>query len=295
MTNLSNRIRFNNKSDCNSESVDISVYESAANDASLDSAISPDADEVVPDLSVIIPVYNEQERIAATLYDVKDFLESTDLEFEIVVVDDGSNDMTAEIVKFVDIYGSEIKSQQSGKLEENIKNVGKGYSIAKGMMRAKGNIILFTDADGATPITELTKLIEKIDSGFDLVVGSRQHPQSNVTGRTWVRRVLSRGFNYIAVALGLLNVRDSQCGFKAYRREIAHRVAALQQTNGFCFDVEQLYIAKKLGYKIEEIPVVWHHHEGSSLSLVSDSITMFFDLLRIRFIHRNLTSRAGRD
>jgi len=272
----------------------VSTVQQAANDPSMEKGLSPDASDEAPDLSVIIPVYNEQERIAATLYGVKDFLESTNLTFEIVVVDDGSNDMTAEIVKFVDIYGSEIKSQQSGQLEENVENIGKGYSIAKGMLRAKGNIVLFTDADGATPISELTKLIAQIDNGFDLVVGSRQHPLSSVTGRTWVRRILSRGFNFIATAMGLLTVRDSQCGFKAYRRDAAHRVAALQQTNGFCFDVEQLYIAKKLGYKIAEIPVVWHHHEGSSLSLVSDSVAMFSDLIKIRFMHRGLSSSIDR-
>ena len=290
MANLSKSSRL--KTNCEYGAcarTDIAMPEEAANDAYVDANEVLESDHEALDLSVIIPVYNEQERIAATLYNVKDYLESTDLKFEIVVVDDGSNDMTAEIVKFVDIYGSEFKSQQTGQLEENVKNVGKGYSIAKGMMRAKGDIVLFSDADGATPITELTKLIEQINSGFDVVVGSRQHPESQVTGRTWLRRVLSKGFNYIATTMGLLSVRDSQCGFKAYRREAARKVAALQQTNGFCFDVEQLYIAKKLGLEIGEIPVSWHHHEGSSLSLFSDSIAMFCDLIKIRFIHRHLT------
>lgn len=249
-----------------------------------------ETDIAQPDVSVIIPVYNEQERIASTLYAAKDYLESSHLSFEIVVVDDGSSDMTAEIVKFVDLYGSEIKSQQQGLLEENVKNIGKGYSIAKGMLRAKGRVVVFTDADSATPITEMTKLLEQIDAGFDVVVGSRNHPQSQVSGRSTLRSFLSIGFNLMARSLGIIRVRDSQCGFKAYRCEAAHRVAQLQQTYGFCFDVEHLYIAKRLGYKITEVPVQWSHQDGSTLSLFKDSVIMFMDLLRIRWIHRRTSN-----
>ena len=240
------------------------------------------------DVSIIIPVYNEQERIAATLYTVKDHMESSKLRFEIVVVDDGSSDMTAEIVKFVDLYGSEIKSQQLGYLDENVKNIGKGYSIAKGMLRAKGSVAVFTDADSATPITEISKLLNKLDEGYDVVIGSRNHPQSIVDGRSPLRKVLSKSFNMIARILGLLNVRDSQCGFKAYRRDVAHEVARLQKTYGFCFDVEHLHIARKLGYRVTEVPVKWSHAEGSTMSLFSDSLLMAIDLLKIRFIHRHL-------
>ena len=247
--------------------------------------------EAALDVSIIIPVYNEQERIAATMYSVKDYMESTSLRFEIVVKDDGSNDLTAEIVKFVDLYGSEIKSQQSGHLEENIKNIGKGYSIAKGMLRAKGSVVVFTDADCATPIYEISKLLNKLEEGFDVVIGSRNHAESKVEGRTSLRQILSKSFNFSARMLGLLTVRDSQCGFKAYRRDVAHEVAQLQKTHGFCFDVEHLYIAKKLGYKITEVPVEWSHQDGSTLSLFKDSLLMAGDLLKIRFIHR----RLGRD
>ena len=241
-----------------------------------------------PSVTVVIPVYNEQERIAASLYEIKDFLSTQNFESDILIIDDGSNDLTTEIVKFVDIYGAEIKSQTTGVLEENIKNVGKGYSIAKGLLMAQGDIIVFTDADSSTPITEITKLLEKLDEGYDVVIGSRNLTNSVVRGRTTLRSFLSRGFNLAARSARLLNVKDSQCGFKAYRREVAREVADKQKTYGFCFDVEHLHIAKKLGYRIAEVPVRWTHEEGSTLSLLNDSITMLVDLLRIRFIHRKL-------
>ncbi len=249
----------------------------------------------IPDVSIIIPVYNEQERIAATLYTTKDYLESSNLSFEVVVVDDGSNDMTAEIVKFVDLYGNEVKSQQLGHLEENVKNIGKGYSIAKGMLKATGRVVVFTDADSATPIYELTKLLAKIEEGYDVVVGSRNHPESDVSGRSFLRNALSRGFNMLGRGLGVITVRDSQCGFKAYRCEVAHQVAELQQTYGFCFDVEHLYIAKRLGYRITEVPVQWSHQAGSTLSLFKDSMLMFLDLVRIRWIHRDTHAAPDRE
>lgn len=241
-----------------------------------------------PDISLIVPVYNEQERIAESLYQIKDYLENSDLTYEVLVIDDGSNDLTTEVVKFVDIYGAEVKSQPEGRLKQNNINQGKGYSIANGMLNSRGRVVVFTDADAATPITELPKLLEKIEQGFDVAIGTRKHALSKTSGRTPVRLFLSWGFNLVARLLGLVNVRDSQCGFKAYKREAAIKVAEHQQTNRFCFDVEQLYISSRLGYKIGEVPVIWNHSEGSSLSLLRDSIRMFVDLLRIRFVHRNL-------
>lgn len=241
-----------------------------------------------PSVTIVIPVFNEQERIAASLYQIKDYLSKQDYKSDILIIDDGSSDLTTEIVKFVDIYGAEVKSQATGVLEENIKNVGKGYSIAKGLLMAQGDIIVFSDADSSTPITEITKLLKKFDEGYDVVIGSRNLQNSIVGGRTTLRTVLSRVFNLTARCFKLLTVNDSQCGFKAYRREAAREVAKNQKTYGFCFDVEHLHIAEKLGYRIAEVPVRWTHEEGSTLSLIHDPMKMFYDLLRIRFIHRKL-------
>lgn len=239
-------------------------------------------------VTIVIPVFNEQERIAKTLYSIKDYLSQQNYTSDVMIIDDGSSDLTSEVIRVVDIYSEELKLQSSGVLIENVKNVGKGYSIAKGLLMAKGDIIAFTDADASTPIEEIEKLINKINEGYDVVVGSRNLKTSNIENRPAIRSVLSRVFNMIASALGLLSVTDSQCGFKAYRRTAARDVAERQKTYGYCFDVEHIHMATKLGYKVAEVPVTWSHDEGSTLSLINDSIWMFVDLLKIRWLHRNL-------
>jgi len=241
-----------------------------------------------PHVTIVIPVFNEQERIAKTLYSIKDYLSHQTYASDVLIIDDGSSDLTSEIVRVVDFYSEEVKAQSSGVLVENIKNVGKGYSIAKGLLMAKGDIIAFTDADCSTPIEEIEKLISKINNGDDVVIGSRNLQASHVENRPAIRGLLSRSFNMFARVLGLMSVSDSQCGFKAYRREAARDVAERQKTYGYCFDVEHIHIAKKLGYKVTEVPVSWRHDDGSTLSLIQDSLLMFIDLLKIRWIHRKL-------
>ena len=244
--------------------------------------------EQTPYLSVIIPAYNEQSRIADSLYEIKDYLSEQPYRSEIIVVDDGSNDLTTEIVKFIDIYGKEINEHDEGTLMENHKNVGKGYSIARGMMRASGDIILFTDADLSTPISEVPKLLACFDEGYDVAIGSRNMQDSKVEKKPWYRNLMSSLFNSAVRLISIRGINDTQCGFKAYRREVAHQVATLQRIYGFGFDVEHLYIAKKSGYKIKEVGVEWHHKEGSTVDPLPDAITMFLDLLRIRWLHRSL-------
>ncbi len=244
--------------------------------------------ETLPSVTVVVPVYNEQERIAASLYNIKAYLEHQPYPSSVLVVDDGSSDMTKEIVKFVDIYGAEFHSQNAGILEENLQNMGKGYSIARGLLKADADIIVFTDADCATPISEIDKLLGKIYDGYDVVIGSRHLKDSTVSGRGFVRSVMSRTFNFIARAARLLDVRDSQCGFKAYTRQAAREIAVRQKTYGFCFDVEHLHIAKKIGCRITEVAVDWKHDKRSTVSPICDSIAMLIQLLRIKVIHRNL-------
>lgn len=245
-------------------------------------------DNALPSVTIVVPVYNEEERIAASLYDIKDYLDQQTYESNILVIDDGSNDMTTEVVKFVDNYRSQFYSQNVGVLEENIKNVGKGYSIAKGLLKAEGDIIVITDADCSTPISEIEKLLQKIYAGYDVVIGSRHMKDSKVSGRTWGRSVMSHTFNFLARLIQLLEVKDSQCGFKAYTRAAAQQIASRQKSYGFCFDVEHLHIARKLGCKITEVAVEWNHDPRSKVSPIRDSVSMFLELLKIRFIHRKL-------
>ena len=241
-----------------------------------------------PHLSVIIPAYNEQTRIADSLYIIKEYLSNQPYRSEMIVVDDGSNDLTTEIVKFIDIYGKEQLEHAEGTLIENHKNVGKGYSIAKGMLRASGDIVLFLDADHSTHIGEVEKLFPYFDLGFDVVIGSRNLKNSIVEKKPWYRNLLSGMFNLAVRLISVSGIRDTQCGFKAYRREVAHEIAKQQRIYGFGFDVEHLYIAQKSGFKIKEVAIEWKHCDGSKVDPIKDSFLMFLDLLRIRWIHRTL-------
>jgi len=244
--------------------------------------------ESYPLVTVVVPVYNEQERLAGTLYKIKDFLSEQHYSSNLLVIDDGSKDLSTEIIKFVDIYGAEMKEQSAGTLLENIKNAGKGYSIAKGLLVADGEYIIFTDADLSTPIEAMESVLEKFEEGYDIVIGSRNLKTSSVSNRPLGRKLTSKAFNLIARGMGLIKVKDSQCGFKAYRKSVARVIADQQKTIGFGFDVEHLHIAKKLGYRVAEVPVQWRHDENSTLSLLNDSISMLLDLLRIRWVHRKL-------
>lgn len=251
-------------------------------------APAPAAIERAIYLSVVIPAYNEQERIADSLYRVKEYLRAQPYRSEIIVVDDGSADLTTEVVKTIDIYGQEIHEQAPGELMENIKNVGKGFSIARGLLKARGEIVLFSDADLSTPIEELEKLLPFFDEGYSVVIGSRKAPDAIVAPKPLLRRMMSRVLNAFVQVLTVPGIRDTQCGFKAYRRESAHRLALLQRIYGFAFDMEHLYIARRLGLQIKEVGVRWTHADGSKVHPVRDSYRMFRDMLKIRLYHRKL-------
>jgi len=238
-----------------------------------------------PYLSLVIPAFNEQHRIADSLYSIKDYLSKQSYCSEIIVVDDGSDDLTTEIIKFIDIYGREIHEHEEGVLIENVKNVGKGYSIARGLMQASGEIILFTDADMSTPIAEIEKLLPYFKKDFDVVIGSRALEDSIVEKKPWYRNLMSWLFNRAVRLISVDGIQDTQCGFKAYRREAAQIIAHHQSIYGFCFDVEHLYIAKKYSFRIKEVAIAWQHQDGSTVDPTRDSLRMFIDLIRIRFTH----------
>lgn len=241
-----------------------------------------------PFLSIVIPAFNEQERIADTLFTVKEYLSRQPYSSEVIVVDDGSTDFTTEVVRTVDIYSNEIHDHSVSVVMENVKNVGKGFSVARGMLKAQGSIILFSDADLSTPIQEVEKFLPYFDAGFDIVIGSRNLPESEVEKKPFYREIMSMVFRFIVQTLTVRGIHDTQCGFKAFRREVAHDIARLQRTYRFGFDVEQLYIANKRGYRVKEVPVRWIHQDGSKVSPVRDSLSMVADVVRIRRFHVGL-------
>lgn len=234
----------------------------------------------MPFLSIVIPAYNEEERIGRTLEGTFEYLSTRNYEYEVLVVNDGSRDRTAEKVL-------EFAQQTSGRLRliENPGNRGKGYAVRNGMLQAGGEIALFYDADLATPTSEISKVIEPIsENQYDVVFGSRALDRSLIgTHQSVLREAIGRGGNLIQYVLTGLNFKDTQCGFKAFRRSAAQSVFPLQQIDGFGFDPEILFIAKKQGWRLLETAVRWNHVEGSKVNPIASPIKVLMEVSTIRW------------
>jgi dolichyl-phosphate beta-glucosyltransferase len=232
-------------------------------------------------LSVVIPAYNEAGRIGPALRRVLDYLDAQPYEAEVLLVSDGSWDRTIGEVRAV------AGDRPNVVVLDNRINRGKGFSVRRGVLGSGGRFVLFSDADLATPIEEVEKLLAFLQNGYNVAIASRGLPDSDIRVRQplW-RQSMGRVFNVFVQQLALPGIRDSQCGFKCFPREVAQRVFSLQRIERFGFDVEVLWIARKLGYRIAEIPVTWIDHPVSKVHPVRDSIRMLVDLLRIRFNDR---------
>jgi len=227
--------------------------------------------------SIVIPAYNESRRITPTLDKVLAYVSQHQLDAEIIVVNDGSRDNTAEIVRTYERRSPQLR------LLENPGNRGKGYSVRNGMLNAKGNILLFSDADLSSPIEEAGKLFQAIADGADVAIGSRWLRVDLQTDRQPLHRQLfGRVFNLILrVVLGL-KFKDTQCGFKAFTSESARNIFPRQKIERWGFDPELVFLAQKLGYRVAEIPVAWAHDDNSTISPLRDGIRMFVEVLKIR-------------
>jgi len=229
-------------------------------------------------ISVVIPAYNESGRLSASLKRVLAFVHQQGWEAEIIVVDDGSRDNTAEIVR------SYSQKEKIVRLLQNPGNRGKGYSVRNGVLHAAGEIVLFTDADLSSPIEEAPKLLQALAEGADIAIGSRWARRELQTRRQSVsRQVLGRLFNILARILLNLNFKDTQCGFKAFKREAARAVFPLQQIERWGFDPEVLFLAQDMGLRITEVPVVWAHDNGTRIHPLADGSRMVTDMMRIRW------------
>jgi glycosyltransferase involved in cell wall biosynthesis len=225
-------------------------------------------------ISIIIPAFNEEKRLPATMKKVREYLARSDWEFaETVVVDDGSSDHTAEVA-----------GAESARVLHNPGNRGKGYSVRHGMLEAKGDWALLTDADLSTPIQELDKLWAALERDRpNVVIGSRALDRSLIGVRQPVfRETVGRFFNVVMRLVTGLPYRDTQCGFKLFETRAAREIFSRQQLNGFGFDVEVLFIARRLGYRVIETPVRWDDVAGTKVSLWR-GIMAFLDPLRIRW------------
>lgn len=239
----------------------------------------------MPSLSVVIPAYNEEKRLSPTLDAVLAFLREQKFDFaELLVVDDGSRDSTAAIVERYASSASEIR------LLRNPGNRGKGYSVRHGMLEARAGWILYTDADLSAPIAEFEKLFAAaVAQNARVAIGSRALDRSLVgVHQSAFRELSGRAFNLVMRIVTGLPFRDTQCGFKLFERSAAREIFSRQKLDGFSFDVEDLVIAKSLGIKAIEVPVVWNNVEGTKVSMFT-GIQSFADLAGIRW--RALTGR----
>lgn len=229
-------------------------------------------------LSVVIPAYNEENRIAKTLADVKEYLKQQPYEYEVIVVNDGSEDKTVEVVKKIGDDFPELR------IIDNKKNCGKGHAVMVGLLQGKGKYRLFADADNSTRICEFENFLPYFDNGFDIVIGSRRLKGSVIAvPQPFYRMLLGNFFGFLTkIITGLRGVIDSQCGFKVFKAGAAEDILPRCRIDRWAFDPEILIIAEKLGYKIKEAPVSWASGSQSKVRFLG-MVMSVFDLLRIRW------------
>lgn len=230
-------------------------------------------------ISIIIPAYNEGARIGATLDKILAYLAQRGWgDAEIIVVNDGSYDNTVEIVR-------ECAAKNPGvRLLENPGNRGKGYSVRSGMLHAEGETLLFSDADLSSPIEEASKLFAAIAAGSDIAIGSRWlQSELQTQKQPLYRQLLGRVFNLLLRIILGLRFKDTQCGFKAFTRRSAQVIFPQQQIERWGFDPELLFLARKFGFRVTEVPVAWAHREGTRINPLRDGIRMFGEILKIRW------------
>jgi dolichyl-phosphate beta-glucosyltransferase len=230
------------------------------------------------DLSIIIPSYNEEARLPGTLQRIAEYLPTLRMRTEVLVVDDGSTDRTAAVAE-------SFHGKLTGlRVLSNGTNRGKGYSVRHGMLEAQGDMVLFTDADLSAPIEEAEKLLRPLNNGYDVAIGSRAMDRSLISTRQSIfRETAGIIFNKIVRIVLRLPFVDTQCGFKAFRRERCRIIFEQQRIEGFGFDPELLYLARHYGLRAIEIPVRWGHSEATKVNMLGDSLKMFGDIFTIRW------------
>jgi len=231
-----------------------------------------------PTYSIVIPAYNESARLGATLEKVLAYVHAQGWDAEVIVVNDGSRDNTADIVRTFAAKDPMLR------LVENPGNHGKGYSVRNGMLNSRGRVVLFSDADLSSPIEEAPKLFDALDKGADIAIGSRWLRAETQTQRQPLHRQLfGRIFNLILrLTLGL-QFADTQCGFKAFKKPAVQAIFPLQKIERWGFDPEILFLARKLKFKTVEVPVAWAHREGTSINPLVDGSRMVMEMLHIRW------------
>jgi dolichyl-phosphate beta-glucosyltransferase len=234
-------------------------------------------------LSIIVPAYNEENRLPATLQRISEYLALREFSYELIVVDDGSRDRTREVVREFQETHDWIRLLQYDE-DGKAANRGKGFAVRQGVLHSQGRDVLFSDADLSTPIEEIEKLLPPISRGdCDITIASRALPDSKLSvHQPWYREWMGRTFNRFVQRVIQTPIVDTQCGFKAFRGDVAKRIFGLAQIDGFGFDTEILWIAQKYGYRVREIPVTWEHRDDSRVNPLVAPLQMIQELLQVR-------------
>ncbi len=236
-----------------------------------------------PLVSVVIPAYNEAARLRPSLEQILKHAAATGLDLEIILVDDGSSDDTAQVARRVvgDRLPLAVLRQEP--------NQGKAAAVRRGMLAARGRYVGFADADMSTPFAEIDRFLPVLATEADLAIGSRALADSDVqVPQPWYRALAGKAFGVFTHLVLLPGIRDSQCGFKFFRREVARDLFRRQRLTGWAFDAELLYLARRLGYRIAQIPVRWINDPQTKVSMLRAGPRMLLDVLRIRRLHRDL-------
>jgi len=241
-----------------------------------------------PYLSIVIPAYNEAGRIGWSIQQIVDYTQQRDFATELIVVDDGSSDDTAKIAQ------QAAAGRLPPQILRNPTNQGKGYSVRRGILAATGRYVGFVDADMSTPIAEADELLAVLEEEAQVVIGSRALPDSIIQQhQPWWRENAGKLFGLFTRLVLLPGIADSQCGFKFFTREAATDIFSRQKLSGWAFDAEILYIARRLGYTIAQVPVRWMNDPETKVKMLADGLRMAIDVLRIRALHRGLGPRQS--
>ena len=229
-----------------------------------------------PFLSVVIPAYNEEPRIVDTLEKVVEYLGRQSYSWEVVVVDDGSTDSTASLVRaFSEDYG--------GVWLRSVRHGGKGWAVRHGMLSSTGEYRFLCDADLSMPVEQIVRFLPPVATDFDIAIGSREVSGARRIGEPYHRHLMGRLYNLLVKAIAIPELNDTQCGFKCFRGAVAQELFSLQKFPGFSFDVEVLFLARKRGARIVEVPIDWYYKQDSKVQPLRDSVAMSMDILRIRW------------